>query len=102
MDNDTRLGFAISALVSLGGILGFVKKQSVPSLIAGGGSGALLAYGVKRQQADPQDVYLVVGVSAVLLVMMGLRFLRSGKVMPAGLVTVLSALLLYRFGQRLL
>jgi uncharacterized membrane protein (UPF0136 family) len=48
-------------LISLGGIMGFVTKQSVPSLLAGGGSGALLAYGVRRQRADPRDVYLVVG-----------------------------------------
>ena len=41
--------------------MGFVTKQSVPSLLAGGGSGALLAYGVRRQRADPRDVYLVVG-----------------------------------------
>ena len=97
--------------------MGFVTKQSVPSLLAGGGSGALLAYGVRRQRADPRDVYLVVGeseypfaatfcfeytqgqtdddypstatgVSAVLVMMMGLRFLRSRKFMPAGLVTV--------------
>ncbi|GAA5976165.1 hypothetical protein JCM10908_005403 [Rhodotorula pacifica] len=102
MDNDTRFGFVASALISLGGIIGFVTKQSIPSLVAGGGSGALLAYGVRRQQADPRDVYLVVGVSAVLVVMMGLRFLRSRKFMPAGLVSLLSAILLYRFGQRLL
>lgn len=99
--------------------MGFVTKQSVLSLLAGGGSGALLAYGVRRQRADPRDVYLIVGesgytcaatfflecpqrhtdgdlpltatgVSAVLVVMMGLRFLRSRKFMPAGLVTVSS------------
>lgn len=55
--------FAASALISLGGIMGFVTKQSVPSLLAGGGSGALLAYGVRRQRADPRDVYLIVGES---------------------------------------
>lgn len=43
--------------------MGFVTKQSVPSLLAGGGSGALLAYGVRRQRADPRDVYLIVGES---------------------------------------
>lgn len=43
--------------------MGFVTKQSVPSLLAGGGSGALLAYGVRRQRADPRDVYLIVGKS---------------------------------------
>ncbi|BGP54299.1 hypothetical protein JCM8202_000730 [Rhodotorula sphaerocarpa] len=102
MDNDTRLGFVASALISLGGVMGFVKARSLPSLIMGGGSGALLAYGVQRQRADPRDVGVVVGISAVLVILMGVRFLRSRKFMPAGLVTLLSAAVLYRFGQRLL
>lgn len=41
--------------------MGFVKARSLPSLIMGGGSGALLAYGVQRQRADPRDVGVVVG-----------------------------------------
>ncbi|GJN87418.1 hypothetical protein Rhopal_000367-T1 [Rhodotorula paludigena] len=102
MDNDTLFGFVASALVSLGGVIGFLKKGSVASLAAGGGSGVLLGYGVQRQRLNPKDVHLVVGVSATLLVVMGMRFLRGRKFMPAGLVTLLSAILLYRFGQRLL
>ncbi|POY72550.1 hypothetical protein BMF94_4376 [Rhodotorula taiwanensis] len=102
MDNDTRFGFAASSLIALGGLIGFLTKQSLPSLMAGGGSGALLAYGVQRQRANPRDVGLIVGVSALLVVVMGMRFYRSRKFMPAGLVSLLSAALLYRFGQRLL
>ncbi|GAA6002210.1 hypothetical protein JCM10207_003127 [Rhodosporidiobolus poonsookiae] len=96
-DLDTKLGFAAAALIALGGTIGFVKKGSVMSLVAGGGSGAALAYGVK--QNDPR---IVVGVSALLFVVMGMRFARGRKIMPAGLVTFLTAVLLYRFGQRLL
>ncbi|GAA5855538.1 hypothetical protein JCM8547_007880 [Rhodosporidiobolus lusitaniae] len=102
LDNDTLFGFVASALITLGGTIGFLKRGSVASLVAGGGSGAALAYGVQRQRANPKDVAVIVAVSALLLVVMGMRFARGRKFMPAGLVTLLSALLLYRFGQRVL
>ncbi|ORY82413.1 transmembrane protein 14C [Leucosporidium creatinivorum] len=101
-DLDAIFGYASSALIALGGTIGFIKRGSLPSLIAGGGSGAALAYGVRRQTTNPKDVALIVGVSAMLLVVMGSRFARSGKVMPAGIVTLLSVALLIRFGSRLL
>lgn len=43
----TRLttGFIYSALVIAGGVMGFVKKGSVASLIAGGGTGVLAGWG---------------------------------------------------------
>ncbi|GEM06783.1 hypothetical protein Rt10032_c02g0800 [Rhodotorula toruloides] len=101
LDNDTLFGFVSSALISLGGVFGFLRRGSVASLVAGGGSGALLAYGVHQQRYNNQNVQVVVGVSALLAIVMGLRFVRGRKFMPAGLVTVLSLALLYRFGQRL-
>ncbi|GAA5967308.1 hypothetical protein JCM11641_000508 [Rhodosporidiobolus odoratus] len=101
-DPDTLFGFVSSGLITFGGLMGFLKRGSVASLVAGGGSGALLAYGVKRQQTNPRDVQIIVGVAALLAVVMGLRFARGRKFMPAGLVTLLSLTLLYRFGQRLL
>lgn len=55
--------FAASSLIALGGLIGFLTKQSLPSLMAGGGLGALLAYGVQRQRANPRDVGLIVGAS---------------------------------------
>lgn len=38
-------GFIYASLVAAGGIMGFVKKGSVASLIAGGGSGVLAGWG---------------------------------------------------------
>ncbi|GAA5836087.1 hypothetical protein JCM9279_002189 [Rhodotorula babjevae] len=102
LDNDTLFGFASSGLIALGGLLGFVKRGSYASLIAGSGSGALLGYGVQLQRANPANVQLLVSVSALLAMVMGMRFIRGRKFMPAGLVTLLSLALTYRFGQRLL
>ncbi|GAA5823770.1 hypothetical protein JCM10212_000879 [Sporobolomyces blumeae] len=96
-DYDTLFGLVSAALISLGGVIGFVKRSSIASLVAGGGSGALLAYGVNAR--NPK---LVTGVATMLLFVMGSRFVKSGKFMPAGLVTVLSAGLVWRFGSKLL
>ncbi|GAA5821332.1 hypothetical protein JCM11251_004575 [Rhodosporidiobolus azoricus] len=102
MDNDTIFGLAAAALISLGGVLGLIRRGSWISFIAAGGSGLLLSYGVQKQRVDPNDVGIVVAVSAFLFVVMGARYLRGRKIMPAGLVTAISGVLLYRFGRRLL
>ncbi|GAA5909692.1 uncharacterized protein JCM6883_004600 [Sporobolomyces salmoneus] len=80
---DQLFGFVSAAFISLGGFIGFLKRGSIASLVAGSGSGALLAYGV-----NSRDDRLVTGVAAVLLLVMGKRFINSKKVMPAGLVVM--------------
>ncbi|RSH84748.1 uncharacterized protein EHS24_006272 [Apiotrichum porosum] len=77
-------GFLYAAVVLSGGAMGFIKKGSVASLAAGGISGVLLGYGAW----DPKDVRISIAVSAILVLVMGSRFARSGKFMPAGLVSV--------------
>ncbi|GAA5831521.1 hypothetical protein JCM3766R1_001784 [Sporobolomyces carnicolor] len=96
-DNDQLLGFVSAALISIGGLMGFLKRGSVASLVAGTGSGLLLAYGV-----NSRNDRLVAGVAGLLFFVMGSRFVNSKKFMPAGLVTLLSAGLLWRFGSKLL
>ncbi|GAA5946549.1 hypothetical protein JCM3765_000289 [Sporobolomyces pararoseus] len=97
LDNDQLFGFLSAALISVGGLMGFIKRSSVASLVAGMGSGLLLGYGV-----NSRNYRLVTGVAAVLFLVMGNRFVRSGRFMPAGLVTLLSSGLLWRFGSKLL
>lgn len=100
--DDQSVGFLVSGLIAAGGLIGFLKAGSVPSLVAGGGSGALMAYGVKRAGNSGKDVYVVLGISALLILVMGRRYSRSGKFMPAGLVTILSVFMFLRYGFRLL
>mmetsp|Transcript_71367 Transcript_71367/g.126088 ORF Transcript_71367/g.126088 Transcript_71367/m.126088 type:complete len:94 (-) Transcript_71367:156-437(-) len=76
---------AVGVCVAAGGVMGYVKKKSIPSLLAGGLSGAgLVACGVMSYFKSAASL------SALLLMMMGPNFVKSGKVMPAGMVTVLS------------
>ncbi|GAA5869445.1 hypothetical protein JCM16303_000472 [Sporobolomyces ruberrimus] len=96
-DYDELFGFVSAALISVGGFMGYLKRGSVASLVAGGGSGALLAYGVNAR--DPR---IVTGVAGVLFAAMGSRVVKGGRFMPAGLVTLLSSGLLWRFGSKLL
>ena len=55
-------GFAYGAAVALGGIMGYVKKRSVPSLVAGVACGSLALFGayMVRFMEDP-TVYSRVG-----------------------------------------
>ncbi|KAI7935444.1 hypothetical protein MJO28_016315 [Puccinia striiformis f. sp. tritici] len=80
------LGLAYGCLVAMGGIMGFVKASSVPSLVAGTVSGGLIALGAHRyQQKGKPD--LIFGMSVMLSLLMGKRFLASRKMMPAGMTT---------------
>ena len=90
------LGYALA--VAAGGIAGYAKAGSVASLAAGltfGGIAALGGYLVSIDQ--PFGHVLVVGTAGVLTFVMGKRYMNSGKIFPAGVVTLLSVLMLARF-----
>ncbi|CAG8473321.1 21217_t:CDS:2 [Dentiscutata erythropus] len=95
-------GYVYAATISLGGVVGYIKAGSLPSLFFGLTFGVLAAYGASRVSANPRDVIVALLVSLVLLIVMGIRFYKSGKFMPAGLVTVLSLIFVARYGYRLI
>eukprot|EP01048_Picozoa_sp_COSAG05_P005230 COSAG05_NODE_305_length_11703_cov_15.056705_2_plen_488_part_00 len=80
---------ALDALYGLllagGGVMGYAKAQSVPSLVAGVGSGLIVSLS--------GYTWLKSLWSLVLTGVMGRRFQASGKFMPAGLVSVIAALM---------
>ncbi|XP_042378812.1 protein FATTY ACID EXPORT 7-like [Zingiber officinale] len=83
------LGYA--SLLGVGGVMGYVKGGSQMSLVAGGTS-ALVLYHVYAQLPE-RPVYassLGLGTSVTLLAVMGSRFMRSGKLFPAGVVSLVS------------
>ncbi|XP_026169996.1 transmembrane protein 14C-like [Mastacembelus armatus] len=88
------VGFSYAALVSAGGIAGFVRAGSVASLAAGLLFGLLAALGAYLASQDPKNVWISLGTSGTLGVLMGLRFLNSWRFMPAGLMTLASGLML--------
>ena len=62
--------------------------------------GSLVVYGAYRTSVNPKDFVFLFAVSAVLFGLMGFRFFKTGKFMPAGLVTTLSLLQAVRLGLR--
>nr|XP_046263657.1 transmembrane protein 14C-like [Scatophagus argus]XP_046263658.1 transmembrane protein 14C-like [Scatophagus argus]XP_046263659.1 transmembrane protein 14C-like [Scatophagus argus]XP_046263660.1 transmembrane protein 14C-like [Scatophagus argus] len=90
------IGFSYAALVIAGGVMGYVKAGSVTSLAAGLLFGLLAAAGAYQASQNPKNVWLSLGTSGTLSVVMGLRFLNSWKFMPAGLMTLASGLVLVK------
>ncbi|XP_069127464.1 transmembrane protein 14C-like isoform X1 [Argopecten irradians] len=92
---------AYAVTVAAGGILGYTRAGSVPSLAAGVICGGLMGYGAYQTTQDPKNVMLSLVVSGLLLTVMGSRFYKTQKIMPAGVVAGLSVLMVARFGYRL-
>jgi uncharacterized membrane protein (UPF0136 family) len=85
------LGVVYAGIVAAGGVIGYLKAGSVPSLLAGLVSGLCAGYG-----AFTSNYYILLSVSLLLSGLMGYRFMNSGKVMPAGMVAALSILIVIR------
>ncbi|CAA0837681.1 Protein FATTY ACID EXPORT 2- chloroplastic [Striga hermonthica] len=89
MSQKLTLGYA--GLIVIGGMAGYVKAGSVKSLASGLVSAFVLGWVYNLlPQAPVQASILGLGVSALLLVVMGGRFWKSGKVFPAGVVAFTS------------
>merc|ERR1712029_512003 len=82
--------------VTAGGVVGYLKAGSKPSLIAGLIFGGLLGVGTYMTSVNPSNYYLTLGTSTVLAGVMGTRFVRSGKFLPAGLISALSLSMVFR------
>ncbi|KDP33996.1 hypothetical protein JCGZ_07567 [Jatropha curcas] len=89
MSQKLTLGYA--ALVGMGGLMGYMKSGSQKSLLAGGLSASVLYYVHTQLPTNPVYASAIgLGVSSILLGVMGSRFLRSKKVFPAGVVSLVS------------
>ncbi|MXQ91685.1 hypothetical protein E5288_WYG019857 [Bos mutus] len=92
------LGFGYAALVASGGIIGYAKAGSVPSLAAGLLFGGLAGLGSYQLSQDPKNVWLFLVTSGTLAGIMGMRFYNSRKFMPAGLIAGASLLMVVKLG----
>jgi len=94
MIGPAKIYFIIFGILTIaGGIIGYVKAGSTVSIIAGSISGVLLllaAWLMPEHRAAGLVVALV--VSLLLAAQFIPKFFRTFKVMPAGLMSVLSAI----------
>ncbi|XP_040033815.1 transmembrane protein 14A [Gasterosteus aculeatus] len=90
------IGFGYAAAIAFGGFMGYKRKGSVMSLMAGLVFGCLSAYGAYYVSYDAKDIKISLLSSGVLSLVMGTRYKKSGKLMPAGIMTGLSLLMVFR------
>ena len=88
----TRLYFLIfGALTIIGGVIGYVKAGSLPSIIAGAITGVLLLVaGFILPEHRAAGLITALIVSLLLAVQFVPKLIRTGKMMPAGLMSILS------------
>jgi len=89
-----KIYFIVFGLLTIaGGIMGYVKAGSVASIIAGAITGVLLvvaAFLLPENRVAGLATALV--ISVLLAAQFAPKFLRTGKVMPAGMMSVLSVI----------
>jgi uncharacterized membrane protein (UPF0136 family) len=81
------------ALTIAGGVIGYVKAGSVPSIVAGVITGVLLiAAGFLLPDHRAAALTIALITSLLLAGQFIPKFLRTGKAMPAGIMSILSAI----------
>ena len=90
----TKLYFlTFGALTIVGGIIGYVKVGSLPSIIAGSITGVLLLIAGSLLSS-----HRLIGLATAFVVSLLLagqfvpKFIRTGKMMPAGMMSILSVI----------
>ncbi|KAL3736325.1 protein FATTY ACID EXPORT 6 [Eucalyptus grandis] len=87
-------------LLVIGGVIGYLRKKSVNSLAGGAGTGFLLLVAgylslkaFEKRKNSYVALVLETVCAAVLTFVMGQRYLETSKIMPAGFLAGLSALM---------
>jgi uncharacterized membrane protein (UPF0136 family) len=83
-------------LIAVGGLMGYVKAKSAPSLIAGIAAGVILAGSAIAMMKDAYQVgwWIALIVTILLLVRFGTAAMNEFKMMPGGMVIILSVIVL--------
>ncbi|KAK3125173.1 hypothetical protein QOZ80_7BG0601230 [Eleusine coracana subsp. coracana] len=107
---DFYITIPYGAVVLAGGVAGYVKRGSTASLAAGGSlggalllAGALSAWAFARGESGSVFATIIQTVCAVVLtVVMGIRYIKTKKIMPAGVIATISALVLIFYVYKIL
>jgi uncharacterized membrane protein (UPF0136 family) len=93
MDATAIYFLVFGALTIIGGVIGYVKAGSLPSIIAGSITGILLLVaGWILPNNRTLGLVIALIVSLLLAGQFVLKFIRTAKMMPAGLMSILSVI----------
>ena len=82
-----------TVLMAVGGVMGYVTAKSVWSLVSGIVSGVLLAFALVLVRSQPKAGFgLAAGVAAALVLVFGERLMKTHRVMPSGMLLLVSLL----------
>ncbi len=99
MQNTAIEIWVYGVIMILGGIMGFVKVGSKASLISGVGMGlALLACGYGVSQGSYDSLVVAEVIAALLVVLFAIRYAKTRRFMPGGMLAVLSLVAVVTFG----
>ena len=79
-----------AVLLIVGGLIGYRKAGSRPSLIAGSISGLIALAAAGSMAQDVRAIWLGIALAAAMLVVFSIRFGRTRKFMPSGMLGVVS------------
>jgi len=92
--NPAKIYFIVFGILTIaGGVIGYVKAASVPSIVAGSITGVLLlvaAFLLPEHHAVGLATAFI--VSLLLAAQFVPKFVRTGRVMPAGMMSILSVI----------
>ncbi len=93
---------AYGLLAFVGGVMGYQKVQSKVSLISGGISGLLLiCSGIFAWQGLNWGLQLAGLIAGTLVIVFGIRLMKTQKLMPAGLMLLTGLMTLGIIGYQL-
>ena len=94
MIGPAKIYFIVFGLLTIvGGVIGFVKAGSTASIIAGSVSGILLIVAAYLLSGQLSLGLAIAGIVSILLAGRFIpAFLKTGQMMPAGLMSVLSVI----------
>lgn len=94
MIGPAKIYFIVFSLLTIvGGVIGYVKAGSTASIVAGAISGIALMVAAFLLPGNAPLGLIIAGVVSIALAALFIpAFMKTGKIMPAGLMAVLSAI----------
>jgi len=103
MQTTAMVVWVYAVVMAVGGVFGYLKVHSKASLIAGLGFGlVLLASGYGVWLGLPQSLVASAVIAALLIVIFAVRVIKTRRLVPAGILALLSVATLIIFLNKLL